>query len=474
MGLAATSAIHNRASIDRYHIARCALVVQLIAVASIIASPFWLEALLITSSSDYSYTSSLVCLPLLVIVGAVVILHFTQTDAYLRRLMATGLVARMAASGVFLWMAFVIYGGVADALHYRAAGLQLADQFHFYGWSVFQPPYLSTNLIVNICGIATLLIGDNLPILFVSFSFIPLAGSYLFYRAFTIVFPDGDRWLFGLLAVLWPSILFWSSFVGKDSLIHLFIAMVCFGFAKIVRSHSFKGVLVAASGLAGVLLIRAHVAAILAIAMTLPYIAGRSRGGNPHKALKGVLVPVFLGATYFLVAQAQSFLLSSTRARTSESMNVFQEANSVAQESQYGGSAFNKGTSFGARVAESPFLLFRPFPWEINNLLSFASAVESVGLIAVCAARRREIWKTLQRWQDPYVGFLLMYTIVFCVTFGATESNFGLLARQRIMMTPLAFMVICAHPKLVTPRRSKRLKEAAHGPRHGLTTFHAA
>ena len=77
-------------------------------------------------------------------------------------------------------------------------------------------------LINNICGLAALLIGDALPTLFIAFSLVSLAGGYLYYRAFMIAFPDGDRLLFGLLVILSPSLLFWSSFIGKDSLIQYF------------------------------------------------------------------------------------------------------------------------------------------------------------------------------------------------------------------------------------------------------------
>ena len=55
-----------------------------------------------------------------------------------------------------------------DAFHYWTVGLQLAEKFQIAGWTAFQPPYWSTNLINNICGIATLLIGDALPTLFIA------------------------------------------------------------------------------------------------------------------------------------------------------------------------------------------------------------------------------------------------------------------------------------------------------------------
>jgi hypothetical protein len=67
--------------------------------------------------------------------------------------------------------------------------------------------------------------------------------------------------------------------------------------------------------------------------------------------------------------------------------------------------------------------------------------------MALCWLRRREIWSTLRHWRDPFVGFLLMYSVVFLITFGGAISNFGILLRQRIMVTPIALMLICATSK---------------------------
>jgi len=455
MGIPATRAIHDRMKqFPPRNFTRYLLIVKLTTIASIVTSPFWLGVLFFTNPQKYSFASSLICVPLLAIAGAVVVAHFTQGDPYLRRLLMAGLVAHMVASAVFLWMAFFIYGGTVDAFHYWTVGLQLAEQFHVVGWSVFQPPYWSTNLINNICGIAALLIGDALPTLFIAFSLVSLAGGYMFYRAFTVAFPYGDRWLFGLLVVLSPSILFWSSFVGKDALIQYFIAVTCFGFAKLTQRPGLKSALACAIGLAGALLIRAHVAAMLAIAMTFPYVVGKTRPGGTNKAARIILIPVLLGGTYFLITQAQSFLYSNLN--NDNSMGAFQEAEAITKSSQIGGSAFNEGTSLPMRIAESPFLMFRPFPWEMHNVMALEPAVESVGWVLLCWFRRREIRSTLRHWRDPYTGFLLMYSVFFLIMFGGAISNFGILLRQRIMVAPLVLMLICARQKSlvqIAPRR---------------------
>ena len=458
MDIPAARAIHDRVQVDPHHLTRCVLAIRLVAVVSIITSPLWLSALFFSIDPHYySFTLSLIGVPLLVLVSAVVILHFTQRDPYLRRLLLTGLAARMAASGIYLWVGLTIYLGSVDAIHYWSVGQRLAYDFQTAGWSVFQPPYWSTNLICNISGIAMILIGDALPALFIAFALVPLAGGYLFYRAFTLAFPDGDRWLFGLLSVLSPSLLYWSSFIGKDSLIQSFIALTCLGFAHITHRPSLGSVLLCAVGLAGTLLIRPHVAVIAAIAIMAPYVVGRSRTGGG--ATRILLIPLLAVATYFLVSEAREFLFSTTNSENS--ISAYQEAETITKNTQLGGSAFNQGTSLPTRIAGFPFLMFRPFPWEMHNVMSLISAVESLGLMALCWVRRREIWSTLRHWRDPYVCFLVTYFIVFSVTFSGAISNFGILARQRIMMTPLVFMLLCVKQKLPVRLISQRLRNNA-------------
>jgi hypothetical protein len=435
-------------------IGRYALVIKLVAFSSVISCPFWLAALFFSSPEDYSYTSSLICVPLAAVVCVVAVAHFTQSDQYLRSLFMTGVVARMAGSSVFLWIGLIVYGGGADAFHYWTVGIHLARDFQIGGWSVFHPPYWSSNLLNNVCGVMSLFIGDALPTLFITFAFLSLWGAYLFYRAFTIAFPDGDRWLFGLLVVLSPSLLFWSSAVGKDSLIQLFIGLTCFGFARLAQKPAPGNVLLCAAGLTGVLLVRAHIAAMLGIAMTFPYVVGKSRAGKAGRAAKILLIPVLLGGTYFLISQAGSFL-------GLEGNNVggtIQEANDLTRGSQLGGSATNQGSSLAVRIAESPFLMFRPFPWELRSALAMAASVESAAWLLLCWTRRRQIRFMLRHWRDPYVGFILMYSVIFCVTFSGAISNFGILMRQRIMMIPLAFMLICASPELPARSSLSRLR----------------
>jgi len=363
---------------------------------------------------------------------------------------------RIVAAGVFVWTGFFLFDASVDAFHYWTKGLELANQYSFVGWDAFQPPFWSSNLLFNMCGIITLVTGNALPTLFVIFALAALWGGYFFYRAFCIAFPSGNRGLYGLLVVLSPSILYWSSAIGKDAMEQLFIGMSAYGFARATRRLDVRAIAICAIGATGAAAFRPHIGAVVAISMLVPFALGKTTGGWMHFSAKILLLPVLAGCTYLLVGQAQSFVGMETRT----GVDVLEE---TRRGNQYGGSAFNEGESLSVRMLQGPFLPFRPFPWEVHNLMSAAAALEGLGLFFWAWRMRHELLALTRKWREPYIGFILAFALQFTVIFASATSNFGILVRQRIMLLPLILMLCCAN----FPPRIK-LGSASPQPASGL------
>lgn len=450
MGIPVSRAIFKSAKLTQSREAGAdTLIVKIIGVCAILTSPFWLGMLFFTSPRDYAYTSSLICVPLLAIACYAAVVHVSQRDRYLKQLLSVGLIARMAVSSIFLWMGFIVYGTSADSFHYWTIGLQIAKDFSIVGWSAFHPPYWSTNLINTMCGLMTLVIGDALPAIFILFALGAMWGSFLFYRAFEIAFPDGDKRLYGLLVVLLPSILFWSSSVGKDALAQIFIGLGCYGFAKFCRQPRLVPAIQCAFGIIGVGLIRPHVAAMFAMGVTFGYSFGRKHAGKTSRLTRIFVIPLILAGTYFVVREAGRFV----GVEDSNTQSSIKKANVLTKNTDIGGSAYNGSEPLPIRIAESPFLLFRPFPWEIHNTMAAASSIESTALLLLCWSRRRIVWSTVRQRPNAFVIFALAFCVLFSVAFAAATSNFGILVRERIMMLPVALMLICARGKQVPVKR---------------------
>jgi hypothetical protein len=121
-----------------------------------------------------------------------------------------------------------------------------------------------------------------------------------------------------------------------------------------------------------------------------------------------------------------------------------------------GGSEFEGG---GASLRNIPMnvvtVLFRPFAFEVSNLQALLAALEGTILLVLfvlALPRLRTIRRRLRT--QPYITYCITYTILFCYMFSSFQ-NFGILARQRVLVFPL-FLALLALP-LVTagPHRSR-------------------
>jgi hypothetical protein len=441
MSVVAPTALYNparraeaRAWVRYHNIARLA------GFVGIACSPFALWALFWTSPRDYPFLSSMLFVPL-VIYGCVMLFsRLWRRDRFVKLLFGAGITLRLAAAGAYVWLGFFVFNVSADAFHYWTMGLFLANEFSGLGWAAFRPPWWSTNLIFNICGIITLVTGNAMPTLFVIFALAALWGGYFFYRAFCIAFPEWNRGQYGLLIVLLPSILYWSSAIGKDAMEQLFIGISAYGFARSARRLDVGAIIISVIGVTGAAAFRPHVGAMLAISMLLSFTLAKGKGGWMTVLGRILLVPVLVGCTYFMLKQAQSFV-GAESADLKSGAQVLEKRNIGTQ---VGGSPFDQGESLTRRIAQGPFLLFRPFPWEVHSFLSAVAAVEGLALWFVAWRKRRELWALRRKWRDPYIGFILAFALQFSIIFAAAISNFGILVRQRIMLAPIVLMLFCA------------------------------
>lgn len=425
---------------------RYALIAKAILLLCTVTSPLWLTALFFTAPRWLPYLSSLFCVPVLAILCAGMFTFVWRGDSFLKLLFGAGILARLAFTGLYVWVGYVIYNSGVDAFHYWTAGCRTADSFASLGWSAFEPPYWSTNLIGYICAIITLMIGSSIQTLFVLFAFAALWGGYFFYRAFCIAFPEGDRRLYGLLVVLLPSTLFWSSAISKDALEQLFIGITAFAFANLMRRLSGDNLVLCGLGILGVMMVRPHIAVMLAMSMIVPFVISKTHGGWKTAAAKVILVPLLLGGTAYIASQAKVFLEDTTGQVTGATVDQ------ITRNNQIGGSAFNQGQSLAVRAVQAPFLIFRPFPWEARGGMAVLASAEGLWLMWFAWKKRKVFRAGIRRWREPYICFILVYALLFAVTFAATSSNFGIIARQRIMLLPLLLMLFCTKFQYVAPR----------------------
>jgi len=290
-----------------------------------------------------------------------------------------------------------------------------------------------------ICGALQILIGPAFPSMSVIFSMLSFWGEFFAYRAFCTAFPKGDRYILGILLFFLPSIVFWPSTIGKDALIMLFIGLCVYGFALVNHQPSSRAFFYLGLGLLGTMVVRPHIAAMLVISMTAPYLVANNRRGAAAALTKMIGFALLLGGTYFIALQARTFL------QFDDVNGGMTAIDNVNRSNHYGNAAIGQNESALARAISAPVLLFRPFIWEVHNIPSTLASIEGLLLLLFTWRRRRELLEMLRRWKiDSFAAFLLVYTVQFSIIFAGAMSNFGLLARQRVMLLPFALMLLTA------------------------------
>lgn len=414
----------------------------------ILSSPVWGVALFFSPSPDFPVLSSVVLVPMILLVNFGLILSICKQSPELKEILSVSLMLKTAAAGIYLYMCFRLYHGSADTLHYYWIGEQIATNFKLRGeWTILHPIW-GTNFICMVTGALVAMMGNAVSAAMLVYASISFWGQYFFYRVFCTAFPQGNRERAASLIFLLPSIVFWSAAIGKDALTCFSLGLASYGFVLMIEGKSTRGALYLLLGVALTGFVRPHMAGLFGLAVTATYIVGKHRGGTWAFARKIFGIPLLVAGTVYLVRNVQVAIGAES---VSQGMNL---AKALAKNNMaLGGSTFGAG-SLTIRLTAAPLMLFRPFPWEIHNIQAAVASLEALFLLC-CFWRLRHDLRSFvtTSLRHPFVLFIIVYWVEFTVVFGIATTNFGILSRMRIMLLPLVIMLLCVEPPMVQSRR---------------------
>lgn len=370
--------------------------------------------------------------------------HAARVDAWpnLAWILMGSMVLKLVGALARYFVAYGVYGGIADASTYTSVALRHYHAFRHLNFfvpttGVFHGlmPFIAT-LIYAVTGPSE--VGS-----FFVFSWISFVGLYLFYRAFRIAYPEGSGRRYALLVFFLPGLLYWPSSLGKEAWMVLAIGLACYGLARILAGRV-GGYVSFMAGIGATLLVRPHLALIVLPAAIVAFLLRRSRPdkrARPIGKLVGVAVMVI--SSLVVVAKVQTFFGITNL----DPQSITGVLNTVQTQTDIGGSAFqppDARTPVGY-VKAVVTVLYRPFPWDAHSKTVLVASGEGLLLLGITLAS----WRRLKRlpnaaWRNPYVLFSFLYTALFILAF-SSFSNFGILARERVQMLPL-FLVLLAIP----------------------------
>lgn len=266
----------------------------------------------------------------------------------------------------------------------------------------------------------------------VTFGMIGLVAIYIFYRA-AVAFLRQERLALLYIFAFFPSILFWSSILGKEPLGLLGMAIYSYG---VVNWFMRRELVYLAIMLLGILFgayLRIWMGIILSLPVLFISITLIARNLFLNAAAIFVLIPVLL----FSSIQTSEYLgLESARdipKIASVKLADFSRGNSILAEPVSGYNDFADMLLF---LPKGMFtVLFRPLPGEVNNIFGISAGLENAFLLILLGlALKRAQW---QKLADPIFIWALLLIAVWAAFYGFIGCNLGTICRYKLQVLPV-------------------------------------
>ena len=355
----------------------------------------------------------------------------------------------LTSIGLRLLFSYPRFLASADALTYNQQGARLAENFRrleFVHVDVGAgAPVPGTGSLRYLTGLGHLLTGSNFFGTTIIFMFLAFWASWFLYRAFVVAFPDGDRRRYARFVMLWPSVLYWPTSIGKDSWMLISIGLAALGAAKVL-TRGRGGWILLALGLGGAAAVRPHVSLLVFVAVLVAYLVGRrnTRAMPGSISLSGItkavgIVVLLVGGA--LLAPATAHFLKIDDLSTSSVSTALTQTQSHTNQGNSAYHAVNPNSPIG--YPEAAFtVFFRPLPGEVRTASGLLTSLEAVALlILVIVGWRRVVGAFTRLRSEAYITFCLAYMAMFAYAFSAI-SNFGILARERVQVLPFLFVIL--------------------------------
>jgi hypothetical protein len=362
----------------------------------------------------------------------------------LANLILFALIAKLCGAMAREFVAFEIYGGVADAAGYHGWGIKISNQFWSGEFSTGLESLTGANFIRFATGVIYTVIGQSRLGGFLLFSWLGFWGLFLFYRAFAVASPEAARRRYAPLIFFLPSLIYWPSSIGKEAWMMFALGISAYGAAQALNGRSVRGMMVAGMGMSLAALVRPHVAGMVGVALVVGYVIRKPRIELRQLApvVKGLSLSVAVVVAGILVARTDQFLRTSN---IDTSGGVGSVLTDVSERTGQGGSEFAPSilkSPLRAPIAV-PTVLFRPLMFDAHNAQSLIAAVEGTFLLLLTIVRFPRIVGALRSLRrDPYVAFAFGFVGLFVIAFSSV-ANFGLLARERVQLLPFYLVLLC-------------------------------
>jgi hypothetical protein len=270
----------------------------------------------------------------------------------------------------------------------------------------------------------------------VVFSYVGLIAVYIFYRTASVCLGQDKIVVLYALGLL-PSLLFWSSILGKDPIVLLGISIYSYGVAGLIVRQKMSMLAYVVIGLLIASFIRVWLGVIFATPLIVTYVISGRFSALTKLVFLLIAIPGFL---LTLQGFSERFSVETTQelVATTEKISSSWARGGSAQQIEGG------FTSIPSMIAFMPIgaftALFRPLPFEVPNVFGLLAGLENIYMLAlfVLALMRRGFgWL-----RQPILLWALTTLLVWGAVYGfASYQNLGSAFRFRVQVVPILLLL---------------------------------
>ena len=365
---------------------------------------------------------------------------------FVGKLVPVAVMARVVGSTARFEVLERFYAGVGDAKRYFGFGVMHAADIRALDFTFLIGPehrhWWGTRFLENLSAFVITIVGDNIRSGFLAFALFSLSGATLCALAFRNAGHDEKRYAAWVL--LWPSLCFWPSSMGKDAVMMLGIGLCVYGYVGVKGRMKLAHLL---SGIAVLTCIRPHIATLIAFALIAAEVFRNSKaeGGWWRR-----LLLVGMGLAAAVIGLSQFGL------EISDLEGIQEKFEQGSSRTAKGGSAFEASAGVWAIPMALVNCLMRPFPWEAHHIFALVASLEVWAFWTYVGVRRKALREALSNWrQDRILRFGLPVGLLLAFFYGLAMSNLGIIARQRVVILPFLFILVAIRRLEPAPEPTK-------------------
>jgi len=400
------------------------------------------------------------CLNSLVIAG-IAFWWWRSLEGFSRFIFWPSLFLKLAA-GIGLGLLYRYYYGNGDTFYFYTEAVELANVFFSNTWEyvqfIFQRPEaasqeegsLRTTFLVKVISVFAVFTGSSYWITSLWFSFISFLASFYLFKVITKYFRKSE--VAAALALLFfPSIVFWSAGIIKESIGLAALLIMAAFYLKIMKGEKWTipGFLVPLLCLWIVWNLKYYwLAVFLPVVITsllcyYGFLYFKISSG--YKLLCWAVL--FMLLTFGISLTRPNFYFDRIFGVIAENYQAFAAISDKSDLIDY----YKLSSNWQSIVLNSPWALFsglfRPFLWEADNLLKIITSLENSLILVLCLASVSRLKNFIIAPDKLLTLSVIVYSVLLCIFLALSTPNLGSLSRYKVGFLPFfVFLVSYQNP----------------------------